>query len=280
MLISHSIPRLDLMIAYSCNIRCKGCISLSDFNRDGVAPYGEIESWIDYWKDHLAPKVITLFGGEPLLHPQIKDILLLVRKNWPQSKIRLITNGYLLDRVEPEFWYTIDQFEMQISIHRQDHETQINTIIKKILSQRADWKVSTAPSKPGEHRQLIFELPGITIWKSYFKHFVAPYKLEQNKLIPFNNDPAKAHAICGSPNTPVLYKGKLYKCPPVANIIDYVGHNWNNYQSCSNKDQLKQFVADIGKPEAVCSQCPENMDQHTYDHMDSKNVYVKLKNFS
>ena len=105
MSILHSIPRLDLMMAYSCNIRCKGCISLSDFDRDGVAPYEDIRSWVDHWKDLVDPKIVVLFGGEPLLHPRFKDVLQLVRATWPQSKVRLITNGYLLDKIDPEFCY-------------------------------------------------------------------------------------------------------------------------------------------------------------------------------
>jgi organic radical activating enzyme len=253
---------------------------LSDFDRDGVARFEEIQCWVDYWKQHIQPGIVTLFGGEPLLHPRVKEIVFLIRNAWPHSKIRLITNGYLLDKFEPDFWHTIDQFEMQISIHRTDHEQKINQAIKKILSVKSQWKVSRPPAAYGEHRQLIFELPEIKIWKSYFKNFITPYKLENNKLEPFNSDPAKAHAICGSPSTPVLYKGKLYKCPPVANLIDVVGQNWNNYEPCANADQLAEFVADIGRPESVCGQCPDQHDQHVYDHMDPKNVYVKLKNFS
>ena len=98
----RNIPRLDVMIAYSCNISCVGCISLSDFKRDGVAPYADIESWILHWHTLVTPKVVTLFGGEPCLHPRLPAICALVRQHWPNAVIRLITNGYLLNNFCPK----------------------------------------------------------------------------------------------------------------------------------------------------------------------------------
>ena len=41
----------------------------------------------------LVPSVISIFGGEPLLHPRIKQVLELIRKHWPNAVIRFITNG-------------------------------------------------------------------------------------------------------------------------------------------------------------------------------------------
>ena len=34
----YYLDRLDFNIAYACNLSCKGCISLSDFDRKGVEP--------------------------------------------------------------------------------------------------------------------------------------------------------------------------------------------------------------------------------------------------
>ena len=39
----YRIKRLDFNVAYACNLACKGCISLSDFNRKGVESLKDIE---------------------------------------------------------------------------------------------------------------------------------------------------------------------------------------------------------------------------------------------
>ena len=70
----HNIRRLDINIAYACNLACKGCLSLSDFDRKGVMPYDDIIESIDTWKSKLHPEVTSIFGGEPLLHPRIYDV--------------------------------------------------------------------------------------------------------------------------------------------------------------------------------------------------------------
>ena len=274
----RSMPRLDIMIAYSCNISCVGCISLSDFKRDGVAPYADIEAWITQWHTLIAPEVVTLFGGEPCLHPRLPAVCALVRQHWPKATIRLITNGYLLDKFDNQTWFDYAPLEIQVSIHRKDHETVVNQQIKHILDQRRGWTVH----KTGKtaHEQLSWQLGDFRIYKSIFKDFVVPFQQSGKTLLPWYSDPVQAHAICGAPNTPILYKGLLYKCPAVANAIDLTGHNWFDYQACSDETGLDEFIAGIGKPETVCAQCPNKTQAVIVDHLDINNVIVKQKNIS
>jgi len=72
----------------------------------------------------------------------------------------------------------------------------------------------------------------------------------------------------------------LYKCPPVANIIDLTGENWFNYHAVDVVDDVKTFVDNIGKPELVCGQCPELSQAVVIDHLNLENVVVKHKNIS
>ena len=274
----RNIPRLDVMVAYSCNISCVGCISLSDFKRDGVASYADIESWVVHWHTLISPEVVTLFGGEPCLHPQLPAICALIRQHWPNTVIRLITNGYLLNNFDSQIWFEYAPMEIQVSIHRKDHEPIINQRIKSILDCRPGWTVHK--SNKTAHEQLSWQLDNFRIYKSIFKDFVVPYYQTGNTLLPWHSDPAEAHAICGAPNTPILYKGKLYKCPAVANAMDLSGQNWFDYQACSDETGLDEFIAGIGRPETVCGQCPNKTQALVVDHFDINNVTVKQKNIS
>jgi hypothetical protein len=270
----NNLDRLDLMIAYSCNISCRGCISLSDFKRDGVAPYNDIVEWVNHWSTLVTPKVLTIFGGEPCIHPKLIEICDLVRTAWPSTTIRLITNGYLLGNFDPNEWFRFAPFEMQVSVHRLDQEKIINQQIKKILLHRKGWTIEENPHRPA-HEQLSWSADGVKIYKSIFKDFVVPFRLEDNRIKPWTSSPEEAHKICGAPNTPILYKGKLYKCPAVANAIDLSGENWFNYQPCDGADTLEQFLSGVGIPEPVCAQCPDRQQAVVIDHFDINNVTVK-----
>lgn len=268
----YRIKRLDFNVAYACNLACKGCISLSDFDRRGVESLQDIEDQCKTWSEILDPSVISIFGGEPLLHPRISKVLDAIRKYWPNTQIRLITNGYLLKRYDPEMWFRFGSLEMQVSVHRQDHESLITNEIKKIVKCRDKWE--TKRSHSDGHKQLELHNKDLSIYKSKFKRFVMPYRLENGELKPFKSDPKKAHSICGSPNTPILYKNKLYKCAPIANLVDLDKTGNYKYKGFTAVDDIKSLVENINKPESICSMCPEDQ-AHSIDHFDSKNVLVK-----
>jgi organic radical activating enzyme len=266
------IPRLDVMVAYSCNISCLGCISVSDIKRNGVAPYEEIIAWLEQWQHKVTPELVTIFGGEPCLHSKLIEICQNVRHTWSNTKIRLITNGYLLGNFDSASWHQFDNFEIQVSIRRKDHEAHINQHIKDILLHNKDWQVKKFGGD--DHKQVAWIGKHLTIYKSIFKDFVIPY----NKgFQPYNSDPAAAHKICGAGATPILYKGRLYKCPPVANIIDITNTHYKNYHGYSINDDLQEFINNIGKPETVCGFCPGETQATIVNHFDKNNVIVKQK---
>ena len=263
----HRIKRLDLNVAYACNLACKGCISLSDFDRRGVDSLQDLKTQCITWSKLLDPSIISIFGGEPLLHPRLSKVLDIIRECWPIAQIRLITNGYLLKRYDPELWFKYGQLEMQISIHRQDHEKLITEEIKKIVSRRKSWK-ATRNMVEG-HKQLELHNEDLTIYKSKFKNFVMPYNMVDGELEPFNSNPKKAHSICGSPDVPILYKNKLYKCAPIANLKDLDKKGKYKYEGIGPNGDLTHLVQNINKPESVCSMCPEDPN-HSIDHF--KNI--------
>lgn len=271
----HQIGRLDLNIAYACNLACKGCLSLSDFDRKGVMPYKDIIKSIDTWKEKITPAILTMFGGEPLLHHKLFDIIKYVKKVWPDVTVRLITNGYLLSRRDPAVWFDFAPFEIQVSVHRLDHEDMITKNILSIIKQRSDWSiVKTSDGEEGPHHMYEWQRPGMKIWKGKFGKFVIPYDQKDNKLVPFNSNPAKAHAICGNPNVPVMYKNKLFKCAPIANLLDLPNTKGFEYTPIDIQGNIAKFVNAIGKPESICSMCPESKS-HSIDHYQKGEVHVK-----
>ena len=101
-----------------------------------------------------------------------------------------------------------------------------------------------------------------------------PYRLENGELKPFNSDPAKAHSICGSPDVPILYRNRLYKCAPLPNILELDKKQHYSYEGVEPDGDVASIINNIGKPESVCAMCPENRD-HSIDHFNKENVRVK-----
>jgi MoaA/NifB/PqqE/SkfB family radical SAM enzyme len=80
-----------------CNLACTYCNEFDDFSKP--VPLEEMFRRVDRL-GAMGTSVITISGGEPLLHPELDAIIARIRKNGIMAG--LITNGYLLvaDRIK------------------------------------------------------------------------------------------------------------------------------------------------------------------------------------
>ena len=74
-----------------CNLACTYCNEFDDFSKP--VPLDEMFRRIDKLGE-LGTSAVTISGGEPLLHPELDDVIRRIRENGMISG--LITNGYLL----------------------------------------------------------------------------------------------------------------------------------------------------------------------------------------
>jgi hypothetical protein len=89
------IEHLEVDIVKGCNLKCKFCTHLSPY-RHGYIPFQELEEWFKTWSYKLIPDHFDLLGREPLLHPEIDQVILAASKYWKDSQIHLVTNGMIL----------------------------------------------------------------------------------------------------------------------------------------------------------------------------------------
>jgi MoaA/NifB/PqqE/SkfB family radical SAM enzyme len=94
-----------------CNLSCTYCNEYDDFSKP--IPLETIHARIDKLAD-LGTSIVTLSGGEPLLHPELDDVIRRMRDRGVIAG--MITNGYLLtaDRIKRLNDAGLDH--MQISI--------------------------------------------------------------------------------------------------------------------------------------------------------------------
>lgn len=114
--------KIYLEITNQCNLACPFCIqnrrkskylSLDEFK----TILDKIEDYTDYLYFHIM--------GEPLLHPNIKDFILLAH---PRFKINITTNGYLIQRIN-----NVNNIrQLNISLH--SYDSKYNIFVKEYMN--------------------------------------------------------------------------------------------------------------------------------------------------
>jgi len=126
-----------------CNLACTYCNEYDDFS-DPV-PVDEMLRRIDHL-GRLGTSVITISGGEPLLHPELDQIIARIRKTGAIAG--MITNGYLLmpDRIKRLNKAGLDHMQISIDNVMPDDVSKksLKVLDKKleILAEHADFHVN------------------------------------------------------------------------------------------------------------------------------------------
>src|SRR5437773_10658019 len=133
-LISTDHPvQAQLIPMRRCNLSCTYCSEYDDFS-DPV-PVEEMYRRIDKLAE-LGTTLIVISGGEPLLHPELDDIIRRVRS---QGMIcGLITNGYLLvpERIERLNHAGLDHLQISIDNVMPD-DVSVKSL--KVLDKKLQW---------------------------------------------------------------------------------------------------------------------------------------------
>jgi organic radical activating enzyme len=181
--------RLEINVVHHCNLSCKGCGHLSPIIPEFfLSPDGLFHD-LSILSRSCRPEIVSLVGGEPLLHPDLSEIIKVVRRSGITNKIRVVTNGLLLHRMSEQFWKSVDE------IH-----------------------VSLYPNHPKKLRDL-------AVYKRYAKRNSVGLKLRYQDyfneyfLETANTDEPLVRRIyltCSAPREAcchTLYEGHYYKCP-------------------------------------------------------------------
>jgi MoaA/NifB/PqqE/SkfB family radical SAM enzyme len=126
-----------------CNLACAYCNEYDDFSKP--VETGVVISRINKLAD-LGTSIITLSGGEPLLHPDLDEIIAAMRHRGVMAC--MITNGYLLvpDRVQRLNRAGLDHMQISIDNVMPDEVSKksLKVLDKKLqlLAEHADFHVN------------------------------------------------------------------------------------------------------------------------------------------
>src|SRR5689334_14394802 len=136
-ILAHVIPMRR------CNLSCTYCNEFDDFSKP--VPLDVMHTRLDHLAD-LGTTIITISGGEPLLHPELDRIIAHIRKR--RMIAGMITNGYLLtvDRIRRLNRAGLEHLQISIDNVMPDEVSKksLKTLDKKLmlLSEHAEFHVN------------------------------------------------------------------------------------------------------------------------------------------
>jgi MoaA/NifB/PqqE/SkfB family radical SAM enzyme len=126
-----------------CNLSCAYCNEYDDVSKP--APLDEMIRRIDHLA-RLGTSIITISGGEPLLHPDLDEIIARIRHHGRMAG--MITNGYLLmpERIQRLNKAGLDHLQISIDNVQPDEisKKSLKVLDKKLefLAEHADFHVN------------------------------------------------------------------------------------------------------------------------------------------
>jgi organic radical activating enzyme len=248
--------RLEIHAANSCNFTCESCSHFSNGGHKGILSVQEAESWMKKWNKRIDPKTFRILGGEPLINPNINEIIYLARECWAFSDITLVTNGFLLHK-HPHLPMALEACDVELSISIHDNSAEYMERKKANDALLEMWKSSY------DFRLSIYE--SYHSWTRRHRGtgaFVMPYE---------DGAPRESWNICPARECHQLFRGKLWKCPSIAYLklqkdrYPDLSPVWNDYlayegldPSCSD-EELDAFLSK--EEEAICGMCPSNREK-------------------
>lgn len=178
---------LEFHVVHHCNLTCAMCSHFSPRAAREFVSRQALARDVRQAASRLQPECVHVLGGEPLLHPELADLLPIFRPAFLQAQIKLVSNGVLVARRAPR-------------------------LLPVLASEGIMLAVSVYPDAELDTSE-IAELTGeygveLEIW-------------EQSTFLDFMNlkgdtDPGEARAACHMGDACNVRDGRLFPCPVTA----------------------------------------------------------------
>lgn len=114
----EKLEYLELHITDSCNLNCKGCSHCAGLVAQGQhIPLESYKNDLKRLKEFI-PEIrkLRLLGGEPFLNPEISEYVTWARKVYPDSDIRVVTNGLLCLKADKKIYQALRENQVMLDI--------------------------------------------------------------------------------------------------------------------------------------------------------------------
>lgn len=110
----YNLPHLETNITVACQNKCVSCNHFVPLQKPWYADVEVIKRDLAALSKVAHAKAYGLLGGEPTLHPQIVEILIIANVAGIADTIEVWTNGMRLDQMPDEFWRLTDRLVVSV----------------------------------------------------------------------------------------------------------------------------------------------------------------------
>jgi hypothetical protein len=126
----HHLSYAEFYITNVCNLNCDNCNRYNNFAFTGHQSWDEYAKLYAEWAKIIDIEMICILGGEPLLNPDFIKWISGISSLWPNSFIRISTNGTQLDRW-PELYDILEKSEGRIYLEVNQHGVDLEDTVEK-----------------------------------------------------------------------------------------------------------------------------------------------------
>jgi len=126
---------LEINIVDQCNLNCKGCAHFSNICDNNFVSLDKYKHDLEMIAEKFYLYNFRLLGGEPLLHPQLSELVDYTRKILPNSRIIIVTNGLLINKLSENTLKKLSESGVIISISLYEPTFQMLDSIINTLNQ-------------------------------------------------------------------------------------------------------------------------------------------------
>ena len=268
------IPYLELLVTLQCNNNCDGCCVYSNYDHDRSTMIHQQDIFWDirYAARTLNPKMVRIYGGEPMMHPDLPNIVKAIANVWPNADRYLVTNALLAPgfvRRHKDFAEILKTTNTKVQVSFHSSEPAYLEKMQPVLTVIGQWvKEHNIYVTIEDHRQFKRNYHGIGA-----------------SMLPFNDEnPRQSWEICLASQCLNLFKGRLWKCSPIAHLktiatkfnLD-LKEEWKPYLEYDGLD-INSSEAEIRafldrEDESICGMCPAKSQNLYYKNISNKNFH-------
>ena len=241
---------LEVSAVDHCNFHCKYCYHFSTIATKHFYDIKKYTQDLERIADITSGNISNykIIGGEPLLHPQINEIMSLSRKYFQGASMFLATNGILLNYMGENFWQTLSDNNIYLIISFYSNKINWQTIFDNIKRYNIETNMT----------QEILENIDDHLTK-IFENLNMDFSGSQTDMTRCSN--------CYN-NCTILQNSKIYKCPLASNI-HYLNKKYNLDLKLSKEDyldiykikSLKELLSLRENSVPFCKYCREPINQ-------------------
>lgn len=106
---------ISVVLARHCNLKCRYCNGFCNFAKKEFYDFEQLKQDIlELKKNNIPISHFTFWGGEPLLHPNLTEILDFTYQQFPNTYLAILTNGKDLLKMDDNFYQVVKRTKTNI----------------------------------------------------------------------------------------------------------------------------------------------------------------------